>query len=141
MAAPRAAVLGLPSLTLALSLTVTLSLAPPPPQARVACLGEALFDCIATTASSPTRPAEELEASGAFKKLPGGAPANAAVALARLGTPAAFLGGVGGDADGTELLELMRERGVDCRGAGVLTEACTRRVMVSFLGPTPSPSP
>jgi len=46
----------------------------------------------------------------------GGAPANVACGLARLGTPAAFLGGLGTDAIGQAFAALFAERGVETGG-------------------------
>ena len=56
---------------------------------RVICLGEVLFDLIA---DQKGRSLEEVESWSAY---PGGAPANVACALVKLGTPTAFIGCVG----------------------------------------------
>ena len=50
-----------------------------------------------------------------WRALPGGSPANTAVALARLGTPAAMLARISGDAFGTRLLSRLVNDGVDVR--------------------------
>ena len=50
---------------------------------------------------------------------PGGAPANAAVAAARLGANAAFVGCVGADSFGEGLLQTLRDNGVDVSAAAV----------------------
>lgn len=55
----------------------------------------------------------------------GGAAANTAVALARLGTPVSFVGGVGSDWPGRSVLEELRGEGVDTSGVVVLPEAPT----------------
>ena len=65
--------------------------------AEVLCVGEALVD-------RPEQPEGD--------RL-GGAPANVACALARPGTPSAFLGRLGRDPTGEALAALMSARGVD----------------------------
>jgi fructokinase len=50
-----------------------------------------------------------------WRALPGGGPANAAVALARLGTPTAMLARISDDAFGLRLRERLRENAVDPR--------------------------
>ena len=51
-----------------------------------------------------------------FTARPGGAPANVAVAASRLGTEAAFVGGVGDDLFGNFILEALENEGVDTGG-------------------------
>ncbi|MFU8883882.1 MAG: carbohydrate kinase family protein [Cyanobacteriota bacterium] len=63
----------------------------------VLCLGEALVDRLAPPDGDRL----------------GGAPANVACALARLGTPSAFLGRLGRDAIGAAFAALFAERGID----------------------------
>jgi fructokinase len=75
--------------------------------APVLCLGETLIDLIAS--DGVTR----LEEASAFVARTGGAPANAAVALARLGVPSAFCGVVGADPFGRRLRETLAGYGVD----------------------------
>jgi len=55
---------------------------------RVVCFGEMLIDFV------PTVGGMSLAEAPAFKKAPGGAPANVAVGIARLGGNAAFIGKV-----------------------------------------------
>ncbi len=71
------------------------------------------------------------EASG-FKKAPGGAPANVAVAVARLGQPSAFLGQVGDDPFGHHLADVLRADGVDVSGLRFSAEARTALAFVSL---------
>ncbi|MEA2584506.1 MAG: fructokinase [Thermomicrobiales bacterium] len=73
----------------------------------VLCLGEVLIDLIASD------DATRLEDVTAFAARPGGAPANAAVALARLGTASAFCGVVGDDPFGARLRATLAAKGVD----------------------------
>ena len=72
----------------------------------VVCLGEALIDRLGPPRGDPAvdRPVDD--------RL-GGAPANVACGLARLGTPVAFAGRLGQDAIGEAFLRLFAERGVD----------------------------
>lgn len=54
----------------------------------VVCFGEMLIDFVPTTSGL------SLSEAPAFKKAPGGAPANVAVGIARLGGASAFVGKV-----------------------------------------------
>jgi len=89
------------------------------------CLGEVLIDLVATDASQP------LERSSDFHMAPGGAPANVAVALARLGTPVAFIGKVGDDPFGRVLCETLAREGVDVRSVSTAPGA---RTALAFVG-------
>lgn len=71
------------------------------------------------------------EASG-FIKAPGGAPANVAVAVERLGHPAAFLGQVGEDAFGHFLADVLSAEGVETRGLRFTEKARTSLAFVSL---------
>jgi len=77
---------------------------PKPPQ--VLCLGEALLDRLGPPGGDPA-------GAGPCDDRLGGAPANVACALARLGTPSAFLGRLGVDAIGDDFRQLFRRRGVN----------------------------
>ena len=72
----------------------------------VVCLGEALIDRLGPPGGNPEvdRPVDD--------RL-GGAPANVACGLARLGTPVSFVGRLGQDAIGEAFSRLFAERGVD----------------------------
>jgi fructokinase len=91
----------------------------------VVCLGEVLTDFVALDGTLP------LPQATTFQKAAGGAPANVAVALARLGTSVAFIGKVGGDAFGQSLRETLAAEGVDVRG---MLEAPTARTALAFVG-------
>ena len=82
---------------------------------RVLCLGEALVDRLGPPGADLARVPAGSAAAGCDDRL-GGAPANVACALARLGTPVAFLGRLGDDAIGAAFRRLFRERGVDLSG-------------------------
>ncbi|MBW4540287.1 MAG: carbohydrate kinase [Myxacorys chilensis ATA2-1-KO14] len=94
------------------------------PTPRVICLGEILFDRIS---NQPGRP---LEAVTSWTSYPGGAPANVACALAKLGTPTAFVGCIGEDEEGRSLVKLLETVGVDTRGVQFHPTAPTRTVLV-----------
>ncbi|OCQ92601.1 fructokinase [Oscillatoriales cyanobacterium USR001] len=91
---------------------------------RVLCLGEILFDYLA---DQPGRSLEQVES---WTPYPGGAPANVACALVKLGTPAGFIGAVGTDDLGNSLVELLAEVGVDVTGVQRHSTAPTRQVYV-----------
>jgi fructokinase len=94
------------------------------PNPRVICLGEILFDRIS---NQPGRP---LEAVTSWTSYPGGAPANVACALTKLGTPTAFVGCVGEDEAGRSLVNLLQTIGVDTKGVQYYPTAPTRTVLV-----------
>lgn len=79
------------------------------PTFDLVCLGELLIDFVATD----TGP---LRSAPGFVKAAGGAPANVAVAAARLGLRPAFIGAVGRDEFGYFLREQLESNGVDARG-------------------------
>lgn len=72
------------------------------------CLGEALVDRLGPPGGDPA-------SDRAGDDRLGGAPANVACGLARLGTPVAFLGRLGRDAIGEAFAALFAARGVDTR--------------------------
>jgi fructokinase len=72
-----------------------------------------------------------LQQSTNFHRAPGGAPANVAVGLARLGTSVAFLGKVGGDTFGHALRETLSTEGVDVRG---LVQTPGTQTALAFVG-------
>jgi len=117
---------------------------------RVLCCGEALLDRLlpagleadappAPWASGPGAglgagpPAERQGPAAADDHADhqlGGAPANVACALARLGTPSAFLGRIGRDTTGEAFATLFAERGVNTRGIQWDPRRPTRQVLV-----------
>lgn len=92
---------------------------------RVICLGEILYDLLADQLGRP------LEQVISWTAYPGGAPANVACALVKLGTPAAFVGCVGEDEAGVALLALLQQMGVDWTGVQRHPFAPTRQVYVT----------
>ncbi len=91
---------------------------------RVLCLGEILFDCLADQLGL------ELEEVKSWTPYPGGAPANVACGLVKLGTPTGFIGSVGEDEPGNALVKLLQEVGVDTTGVQRHPTAPTRQVYV-----------
>lgn len=90
----------------------------------IICLGEILVDCFAA------EPAESPEQVSRWTCLPGGAPANVACGLARLGTPVEFVGAVGADRWGQALIQLLVDLRVGCEGVQRHPTAPTRTVYV-----------
>lgn len=76
----------------------------------VVCFGEMLIDFV------PTVNGVSLAQAPAFKKAPGGAPANVAVCIARLGGSSAFIGKVGEDDFGHMLADVLKENKVNNSG-------------------------
>lgn len=74
------------------------------------CFGELLIDFV------PTISGVSLADAPAFKKAPGGAPANVAVGIARLGGSSAFIGKVGDDEFGYMLADILKENNVNNQG-------------------------
>jgi fructokinase len=78
----------------------------------------------------PTVTPTSLVDAPAFKKAPGGAPANVAVGLARLGVSSAFMGKVGDDPFGRFLAETLAGAGVD---VGCLRFTAQARTALAFV--------
>lgn len=75
---------------------------------EITTIGEVLIDLTQTGVNGQNVPV--------FAANPGGAPANVAVAAARLGASAAFIGKVGRDGFGAYLTGVLTENGVDASG-------------------------
>jgi len=87
-------------------------------------LGELLIDFV------PTVSGVTLIEAQAFVKAPGGAPANVAAGLARLGVSSGFMGQVGDDAFGHFLAQTLRDNGVD---VSHLKHSGAARTMLAFV--------
>ncbi|WP_019637225.1 carbohydrate kinase family protein [Paenibacillus fonticola] len=94
--------------------------------ATVYTIGEALIDFI------PDRKGAELKQVESFTKAAGGAPANVACAVAKLGGHAAFIGKLGADAFGDFLVEKLAASGVDVSRVLRTSEANTALAFVSL---------
>jgi fructokinase len=74
---------------------------------KVLCLGELLIDML------PSESSTKLEHVTSFIKKPGGAPANVAVAIKRLGGNSQVVSQVGNDAFGHFLIDTIHKEGID----------------------------
>lgn len=83
-----------------------------------------LGECVADAFAEPASTSNEL----ALRVLPGGGPANTAVALARLGTPARFLARLSGDVFGRLFRAHLEASGVDLSSAVQAAEPSTLAV-------------
>ncbi|CAH8383622.1 unnamed protein product [Eruca vesicaria subsp. sativa] len=92
----------------------------------VVCFGEMLIDFV------PTVGGVSLAEAPAFKKAPGGAPANVAVGVSRLGGSSAFVGKVGDDEFGRMLAEILRLNNVDNSGMRFDDKARTALAFVTL---------
>jgi pfkB family carbohydrate kinase len=94
--------------------------------ADVVCFGDLLIDFV------PTVTGKGLADAPAFVKAPGGAAANVAVGLVRLGASSAFVGKVGEDPFGHFLADTLAREGVDVRALRFETRARTALAFVSL---------
>jgi fructokinase len=83
-----------------------------------------LFDCLADELGT------SLPEVRSWTSYPGGAPANVACALVKLGTPAGFIGCLGRDLLGEQLVELLEATGVNTSGIQRSPDFPTRQVYV-----------
>ncbi|MFN2195884.1 MAG: PfkB family carbohydrate kinase [Anaerolineales bacterium] len=93
------------------------------------CLGEILIDLF------PAEIGCRLAEVTAFRPKPGGAPANVAVAAARLGFSTAFIGKVGADAFGEHLIATLEQEGVVTRGMRRDPQARTTLAFIAMPDP------
>jgi fructokinase len=93
----------------------------------VICIGESLIDFI------PNRPAQtSVESEVCYQPHPGGAVANVAVALARLGSSSRFIGKVSEDAFGHLLAHTLSENSVDTRYLRTTKQGLTALAIVTL---------
>jgi len=93
---------------------------------RVVCMGELLIDFVALESGVTVG-----EASG-FQKAPGGAPANVAVAIKRLGLDSAFITQVGDDPFGHYLEGVLKDEDINTAGIRFSQAARTMLAFVSL---------
>ena len=91
--------------------------------ANILTLGELLIDLTQTGINE--------KGVRQFAANPGGAPANVAVALSRLGVKAGFIGKVGKDTFGADLRAVLEKNGVEVRGLYETGDALTTQAVVS----------
>jgi fructokinase len=90
----------------------------------IICLGEVLFDLLANQSGVSSENVTEWTA------LPGGAPANVACELVKMGDLSRFIGCVGNDEAGAKLSNKLVTEGVDITGLQTHSTAPTRKVQV-----------
>jgi fructokinase len=90
---------------------------------QVLCLGEILIDRLAD------QPGRDLAEVASWTDYAGGAPANVATALVKLGTSAGFIGAIGNDLRGDDLVGLLAQLKVNTTGVQRVN-ASTRSVLV-----------
>jgi fructokinase len=93
---------------------------------RVVCFGEILVDFVPLVGGLPI-----FDEPG-FKAGAGGAPANVAVGICKLGNPAAFIGKLGDDEFGYALANVLKEHGVETRGVRFDSHAHTGLAFISL---------
>ncbi len=96
-----------------------------PPRYDVVCLGELVADLV---------PVAGAGGAACFAALPGGAPGNVAVGVARLGGRAAMLGKVGDEAFGRLLLATLARHGVATHGVRPGRDGNTALAVVTVDG-------
>ena len=92
---------------------------------RIVCFGEALIDFSPAPGLQPDQPRM-------FVQHAGGAPANVAVAVARLGGQSEFVGMLGADMFGDFLLDSLRDAGVEVRHVQRTGDAPTALAFVAL---------
>lgn len=94
---------------------------------RFVTMGELLIDFISTERGYSVGDAP------AFAPVPGGAPANVAVGISKLGGEVGFIGKVGDDPFGLKLKDILNQFGVD---TAVLSLSAEARTMLAFVSLT-----
>lgn len=92
----------------------------------IVSFGEMLIDFV------PTVSGVSLAEAPGFLKAPGGAPANVAIAVTRLGGRSAFVGKLGDDEFGHMLAGILKENGVRCDGINFDVGARTALAFVTL---------
>ncbi|KAL9228337.1 hypothetical protein vseg_003929 [Gypsophila vaccaria] len=92
----------------------------------IVSFGEMLIDFV------PDEAGVSLAESRGFVKAPGGAPANVACAITKLGGASAFMGKVGDDEFGKMLVDILKKNGVNTEGVSFDKEARTALAFVTL---------
>jgi fructokinase len=92
----------------------------------VVTLGEMLIDMF------PGEIGQSIGEVESFIPKPGGAPANAAVAVSRLGSKSAFIGKLGEDHFGAFLKEILKQEGVETKGVRFDKDARTTMAIIAM---------
>ncbi|XP_043720101.1 probable fructokinase-5 [Telopea speciosissima] len=92
----------------------------------IVSFGEMLIDFV------PNEAGVSLAESKGFLKAPGGAPANVACAITKLGGSSAFVGKVGGDEFGRMLVDIIKKNGVNVDGVCYDKDARTALAFVTL---------
>lgn len=100
--------------------------ATPPNAPEVVCFGDLLMDFV------PTKSDLDFADLPTFVPVPGGAAANVAVGLSKLGVRSAFLGKVGDEPFGHVLIETLKREGVDVTAIRLETKARTALAFVTL---------
>ncbi len=90
----------------------------------ILCVGEAIIDLHAQEHC-------DLENAATFVKTLGGAPANLAIGLTRLGVRTGFIGAIGDDPFGRYIVRQLQHDGIDTRGVQVKKGKRTRLAFVA----------
>lgn len=93
---------------------------------EVICLGELLMDML------PDKEGASWSEISSFSPVPGGAPANVCIALAKLGVKTGFIGKVGNDPFGKLLVDTLKKNGVDVSQVKLDSYARTTIAFVSI---------
>lgn len=112
--------------------------------AHILCVGIATLDQLFRIEAMPAR-AEKYRAHDLVVTT-GGTAANAAVAIARLGGKVSFLGALGDDRLGDDIVAGLEAEGIDCAGlrrvagrrsplSAILVDAAGERVVISYSDP------
>lgn len=94
--------------------------------AKVYCIGEALIDFVSTSRGL------RMEDVPGFVRAAGGAPANLAAAVKKLGADSCFIGKLGDDAFGRHVKETIEKAGVDTTYVYMTREAFTTLSFVAL---------
>jgi len=94
------------------------------PRTKIICLGEILIDLLAEEFDKPWQEVSNWE------PLTGGAPANVAFGLARMGVEVSFMGCIGMDVTGVTLQDEMSKAGIDLAAVQTTEAFPTRKIYV-----------